>query len=423
MVEKFRSVGISFEKTSLDKREKVSIQEKELSYFLEKAKDLFGISEIIAISTCNRTELFYSSINDVSCQLFSSLLIHNGNKISLSELADDLIMTSENDTTTRLFNISIGLESQVIGDLQIINQIKKGYQLSADLNLAGPFLHRLMHSIFFTNKKVVQETAFRDGAASVSYATYELINELAESIVNPKVAIVGTGEMGKDIALHLKDNEFKNVLLVNRTEETATKLGKEFGFDTFSLNKLPHVIDTADIIVSSINHSEPIITSELVNNHHGYKFFIDIAVPRSIDKKVESINGVTLYTIDEIQNKTKETLVKSKKAIPQVESIIKDAIDEFNGWANELDVSPTIQRLKDALESIRKDEIEKYVKKMNTDQHELVELVTKSMVQKIIKLPVLELKAACQRGEAENLIDVLNGIFNLEEQPNVQKDK
>ena len=150
-------------------------------------------------------------------------------------------------------------------------------------------------------------------------------------------------------------------------------------------------------------------------NPFGVKYMLDISVPPSIENKVESIAGILLYTIDDIHNKTSDALLKRERSIPQVKSIILESMLDFSKWSQELNVSPTINKLKEALEQIRKEEISKYFNKMDQGQAEIVDMVTKSMVQKIIRLPVLELKAACKRGEAETLIDVLSGIFNLEE--------
>ena len=296
--------------------------------------------------------------------------------------------------------------------------MKKAYQQSTDLNLVGPFLHRLMHSIFFTNKKVVQETSFRDGAASVSYASYELIEELSASLVDSRILVLGLGEMGRDISLHLKDHGFENVTLMNRTFSKAKELSEELSFKVERLEELPSILNEVDIVVSSVTTQEPIITKKMIaaSKPFALKYMLDISVPASIDKDVETVSGVLLHSIDDIQSKTNDTLLKRELAIPNVRSIIKESLLEFKKWSQELNVSPTINKLKEALEQIRKEEISKYFNKMDQNQVDMVDMVTKSMVQKIIKLPVLELKAACKRGEAETLIDVLSGIFNLEEQ-------
>ncbi len=416
MLGNFRSIGISYKEANLDIRSLLSLDTDQSTHLLHSLKENLGIQEAIVISTCNRTEVFYSHEQNLSQDIFNALFISKASLVS-PDLLKDFVILDGREAVKRLFDIAIGIESQVLGDLQIINQVKKSYQQSADLELAGPFLHRLMHSIFFTNKKVVQETAFRDGAASVPYASYELIEELSTALIEPRILILGLGEMGKDVSLHLKDHEVKHVTLMNRTFAKTEALAKELSYEAKPIEDLHQELAHADIVLSSVAVNEPIITKEVIEQLPPFalKYFIDLSVPASINKAVESVSGVLLHTIDDIQNKTSDALLKREQAIPQVKAIIEESILEFVKWSQELNVSPTINKLKEALEQIRKEEISKYFNKMNEGEAEMVEMVTKSMVQKIIKLPVLELKAACKRGEADTLIDVLSGIFNLEE--------
>jgi len=172
------------------------------------------------------------------------------------------------------------------------------------------------------------------------------------------------------------------------------------------------------VIVSSVRADEHIITKELLTTDKvlTHKFFFDLSVPRSISEDIEEIPGVLLYNIDSIQQKADDTLKQRKKAIPAVEQIIEDSLEELESWSREMEVSPTIHKLKNALEEIRQSEVARHMKKMTSEEAELMDTVTKGMMQKIIKLPVLQLKAACKRGEAETLIDVLNDLFDLEKQ-------
>jgi glutamyl-tRNA reductase len=179
-------------------------------------------------------------------------------------------------------------------------------------------------------------------------------------------------------------------------------------------------VKEADVVISSINAAEPFISKESLQkiNILNYKFLVDLSVPRSIEKTVEEIPGILLYNIDQIHGKASAALEKRMASIPKVKAIIEQAIAEFNDWSKEMLVSPTINKLKNALEQIRQEEITRYLKSMNEEEAKKVEMITKNIMQKIIKLPVLQLKAACKRGEAETLIDVLNDLFDLESQSN-----
>ncbi|MEM6524339.1 MAG: glutamyl-tRNA reductase [Bacteroidota bacterium] len=416
MENSFKTVGISFESTPLEIREKLTLNESEAKQLLNFIRDFTSATDVLAVSTCNRTEIYYNHHDDLSEQLIKGLCLVK--HTDYTEVVDFFFVVTDNhETVRRLFNVSLGLEAQVVGDLQIINQIKNAYQWTADENMAGPFLHRLLHTIFFTNKRVVQETPFRDGAASVSYATKELVEELTIGVSKPSVLVLGLGEIGKDVCRHLSEGDYE-VFIANRTRQTADELALECGFNVIPFEQALDAVSNVDVIISSIAKNEPILTSRFVSslNIHSYKYFIDLAVPRSVEKSVENIPGALIYNIDSINNKATKALEARKGAIPRVKQIIDEALVDFEDWSKEMIVSPTIKKLKNALESIRQEELERYVKEADSSEAQLADKITKSMMQKVMKLPVLQLKAACKRGEAETLIDILNDLFDLEKQ-------
>lgn len=384
---------------------------------LVQIKEFADLSEILILSTCNRTEIYYSASEDHSPAIIQLLGLQTGS-LGRLESTHFTIFNEHNDAVKYLFEVSLGLHSQVIGDMQISNQIKNAYQWTADLGLAGPFLHRLMHTIFFTNKRVVQETRFRDGAASASYAAVELVEELTADFTSPKVLVVGLGEIGADVCRNLADKKIADITLTNRSIEKAEQLAQECTLRVADFADLQEEIQRADVIISSVAKSEPLITRQLVEALEilSFKYFIDLSVPRSVESSVEEIPGVLVYNIDNIRNRATEALEKRIQAIPQVERIIAEAIEEFNDWSKEMTVSPTIHKLKNALEQIRQEEMARHLKHLSPEETERMEKITRGMMQKIIKLPVLQLKAACKRGEAETLIDVLNDLFDLEKQ-------
>ena len=420
MTTSFKYISLSHKKAPVEIRELISLDNDSCIQLLQHVKDFTRASEAIVLSTCNRTEVFYLSDKDLSDDIIKLIGLQKGISqiLTYKKYFDS---SSDNTSSIRhLFDVSMGLEAKVVGDIQISSQVKNAYQNSADYEMAGPFLHRLLHSIFFTNKRVSQETAFRDGAASVSYATAELVEELCSNLNNPRVLILGLGEMGADVCKNLIGSSLSNIFLMNRTFSKAQELAKDTGFTAVEMEQLWDYVDSCDVIVSGVLNDKPIITESRVAslNITSGKFFIDMSMPRSIEPAVDAIPGVLAYNIDTIQAKTTETLQKRLDAIPQVESIIEEAIAEFLDWSKEMEVSPTIKKLKNTLEQIRQEEIGKHLKKFDLEETKVIEKITKGMMQKIIKLPVLQLKAACKRGEAETLIDVLNDLFDLEGQAN-----
>lgn len=416
MQNKFRALSLSYKSAPVEIRELLSIDEGSSRELLVKLKDFFSVTDTLVLSTCNRTEIYYSHDLDLSVEIIKLMGVEKGLADPIAYLSYFEIFNDDKEAINHLFRVSMGLEAQVIGDMQIANQVKRAYQLSADLELAGPFLHRLMHTIFFTNKRVVQETAFRDGAASVSYAAVELIEELTSNTMNPRILLVGLGEIGEDVAKNMVHLPSALVTVANRTYAKAKEMGDTFGFNVVPFDQVFDEIKNADVVVSSIMKSEPFITKAFVQGLDipSYKLFVDLSVPRSIDTAIEDVPGALLYNVDNIKSKASETLEKRIASIPKVEEIIGDSISEFYNWKKEMMVSPTINKLKNALEQIRQEELERHLKNANPKDYAVIDKITKSMMQKIIKVPVVQLRAACKRDQAEDMIDLLTDLFDLE---------
>ncbi|TAF34712.1 MAG: glutamyl-tRNA reductase [Cytophagales bacterium] len=419
----FKALILTHKTASLLVREAVALSETQAKELLNYGKSALSLQDMLVLSTCNRTEIYYCANESKSGLLFEALCATKHIKPQ-AELRDKFVdITDHFEAVEHLFEVSMGLDSLVVGDIQISNQVKTSYRWSVDSDVSGPFLHRLMHTVFHTNKRSVQETAFRDGAASVSYATAELIEELAAGFMKPSILIVGLGEIGKDVARNLKPYNYEQVRITNRTLEKSHAIAQECGYEVVRFEDVESEILKADIIVSSVTMPTPLITKQLFQGVKSltFKHFIDLSVPRSVEASLEELHGIVLYNIDDLQSKANEALEKRKAAIPHVRQIIEESMEGFAEWSHEMLFSPAIQKLKNTLEQIRLEEINKLNKKIDDDEAKRLDAVTKSMMQKIIKLPVLQLKAACKRGEAETLVDVLNDLFNLEAPSKVLK--
>lgn len=416
MQTKFKAISLSHKNAPVQIRELISLDEGSIQSILLKIKEFFSLRDALILSTCNRTEIYYSHELDLSTEIIKLVGLEKGlidvvNYLDYFEMFND-----DRKAISHLFRVSMGLEAQVVGDIQISNQVKRAYQTVVDLDMAGPFLHRLMHSIFFTNKRIVQETTFRDGAASLSYAAIELIASLTSTIFQPRILLIGVGEIGEDVAknmVHLPDAKVK---ITNRTQSKAEGIASELGFEVIPFDDCLEAMNDADVIICSIMKSEPFITKELVRRFdiQSYKLLVDLSVPRSIETSVEDVSGVVLYNVDNIRSKASEALEKRLSAVPKVEEIIEESIEDFYDWKKEMMVSPTINKLKQSLEQIRQEELSRYLKNVDSKEYDLIDKITKSMMQKILKVPVVQLRAACKRDEAEELIDVITDLFDLE---------
>ncbi|WP_439474315.1 glutamyl-tRNA reductase [Algoriphagus formosus] len=419
---KFSAISLSHKTAPVQIRELIALDDQSIHSILIKLKEFFSLQDALILSTCNRTEVYYSHELDLSSEIIKLIGLEKG----IPEVTDYLeyfeLYKNDQDSVSHLFRVAVGLEAQVVGDIQIANQVKRAYQTSVDLDMAGPFLHRLMHTVFFTNKRVVQETAFRDGAASLSYATIELMESLTSNTYQPRILLIGLGEIGEDVAKNMVYLPDAKVKISNRTQEKAEIIAAELGFEVVPFDQLDQAMNEADVIVSSIHRNDPFITKELISRFkiQSYKLLIDLSVPRSIETTVEEVPGVILYNVDNIRSKASEALDKRLASIPDVEKLISESIDEFYNWKKEMMVSPTINKLKQSLEQIRLEEMSRFLKNASEDEVAIIDKITKSMMQKILKVPVIQLKNACKRDEAEEMIEIISDLFDLDK---IKSDK
>ncbi|MER2999630.1 glutamyl-tRNA reductase [Pontibacter populi] len=415
MQNNFKALTLSYKHAPINVREAVALNEIGCRNLLDKIKDFTDAQDVLVLSTCNRTEVYYSSEKELD-QAIIKLIAMERSFLSKNIASYFKHITEPAQAVQHLFYVGLGLESQVVGDMQILNQVKKAYQWSADANTAGPFLHRLMHTIFATNKQVFNETAFFDGAASVSYATVELVEELVADLINPRVLMIGVGEIGANVCDNFQKSSVNNVIIVNRTHHKAQVLAEKTNATAVYWENVWEEIAKADVIISSVPGDCFFIYKEVVEKQGitTPKFFLDLSMPRSIDSTLEEIPGVEVYNVDTIKNRASEALEMRMAAIPQVQHIIAEAMAEFNTWTREMAMSPALQQFKSKLEEIRQQEVNRYLKNLGEAEREVVEKLTQGILNKIVKLPALELKAACMRGESEALVEGLAALFSLE---------
>jgi glutamyl-tRNA reductase len=419
----FRVVSLSHERAPVGIRELIYLDEQVSNGLLQRLREMLNISEAMIFSTCNRTEIYYRDEQDRSKDLIKLLCIEKGIPDADQYLPYFRVINDEEEAVRYLFSVSMGLHSQVLGDLQIASQIKQAYRASHELEMAGAFMHRLLHTIFHANKRVHQETPFRDGAASVSYAAAELAAELVSHTIEPSVLVLGLGEMGRDVARNLDPERFSRIALCNRTRAKAEELCSELpGTMVEDMEELAAHINRYDVVIAAVSVDKPLVVPSLLHKRLSSQILIDLCVPRAIDPAVDALPHVIRFAVDDIRNRTEAAIQRRKEAIPQVKAIIEEELIGFSDWSRQLSISPTIHKLKAALEEIRKEQMARFLKRASEEEAQLVDEVTRSMMNKLIRMPVLQLKDACKRGQEEELIDLLNELFNLEEKP-VATDK
>ncbi|WP_266206320.1 glutamyl-tRNA reductase [Pontibacter kalidii] len=413
----FKALTLSYKIAPIAVREAVSLNEIACKNLLDKINEFTDARDVLVLSTCNRTEVYYASEQDLSRELIKLIALEKG-FIATKEVSPYFTNITDHEKAVKhLFYVSLGLESQVVGDMQILNQVKKAYQWAADASMAGPFLHRLMHTIFAANKQAVNETAFHDGAASVSYATVELVEELTKGMENPRVLMIGVGEIGADVCDNFQKSQVRNIVIANRTHHKALELAQKTGATAVYWEQVWEEIKIADVVVSSVPGDCFFISKDALKGKglRTPKFFIDLSMPRSIDAELETLEGVRVLNIDNIRNRATAALEMRLASVPAVQQIVVEAMAEFKVWTKEMAMSPALQQFKNRLEEIRQQELARYLKNLGEAEKAAVEAITKSMLNKIVKLPAIELKAACLRGESEELLHGLSALFQLEQ--------
>ncbi len=405
---KLYNVGLSYKKADVQVRGAFSVTKENQKLLLKEAKEK-GIDGIFILSTCNRTEI--TGFAKHPFELISLLIKYS--KGTVEEFINVSNVYKNNDAITHLFNIATGLDSQILGDYEIVGQLRESFKLAKKIGTTNAYLERLMNLVLQASKDVKNNTKLSSGTTSVSYAAIQYIVENVENYNNKKILIYGLGEIGKNTCKNvLEYTSNKNVTLVNRTLEKAIDFElthKDVTVADFS--NLTNEIHNTDILIVSTGSSTHTVTSE--NLKEGNELLIiDLSMPENVDIDVKKMNGVSLINVDELSKITDKTIETRKAQIPLAEKIIKKYRDEFNDWISHRKYVPAVNALKESLMAIQQDEINFYSKKNKDFNVEDAEFVTNRMIQKITTQFVKHLKD--QETSVDQSISVISKIFNTE---------
>ena len=417
-----KAIVLSHQNAPVHIREQLHYDTSQTESFIIKVQELLGLTEFFLLSTCNRTELYYNSERNLNSELIA-LLCHQKGIFGVQEKGFEKYFEVIEDpywALKHLFSVAVGLESVVLGDLQVIHQVKQAYVLANQQKVVGPFFHRMFHAIFHANKRIQNETNLKNGAASVAYAGAEICNEIVHNLYQPKILVLGLGEIGTHLAENLIENfRVQNLFVCNRTNEKSLKFAQKYPIQIIDFQNVKQKIFEFDVIISAISVNEPFITPDNSNLSEKTQYFIDLGVPRTVHPDLEKL-GKVIFNIDDIQCRVNEALAIREKSVPLAQNIIEEEVRSLMEWSKELSISPVIQQIKEALEQIRKEEIARYLNKVDETSLKWIEEVTQNIVNKIVKYPVLNLKAACKRGEADTLIDALRELFTVEKKESIK---
>jgi glutamyl-tRNA reductase len=417
-------LGISHKTASVEIRELVSLNEEEQRSIIEHIKSDFNINGIevngiLILSTCNRTE-FYISAEKVEV-IFPAI------KQMLASYKKCPHYTNENvtyektgsDAVRHFFNVICGIDSQIVGELQITGQVKDCYNFAHHLEATDAILNKLYNFGMQVKKKVRNETILSDGTVSVSFAGVELARKIFNDLTDKRILLVGAGKTAELAAFHFLENNVKTINVANRTLKKAEELADKFGGRSYTLDSLPEALEVSDIVISATSSDEYVIDKDMMKEitkkiYYDSIFLIDLAIPRDIDPKVEDLNNVYLYNLDDLNGIVEQNLEKRRKEIPRASKIVDEYLHEFQSWASTNSMATIISKLKNHLETISNNELARLRKQFpdNGYQKEL-DNYTQNIINKLVRQHMKSLKK--NAGDPEKYKQHIELIYNLYE--------
>lgn len=374
----FYSVGLSYKKADAEVRGEFSLDAAAKTRLLEQAKNE-GIESLIVISTCNRTEIY--GYAEHPFQLIK--LICENSQGTVESFQKVGFVYKNQEAISHMFRVGTGLDSQILGDFEIISQIRNSFSESKSLGLANAFMERLVNAVIQASKKIKTDTQISSGATSVSFATVRYIISNVENIGNKNILLFGTGKIGRNTCENLvKHTKNEHITLINRTKEKAEKIAGKLNLIVKDYSELHLELQKADVVVVATGAQNPTIDKAILNLKKPL-LILDLSIPKNVNADVEELEGVTLIHMDYLSQLTDETIENRKKQIPAAEAIIEEIKEEFTTWAKGRKFAPTITALKAKLNAIKISELDFQSKKISNFNEEQAEIISNRIIQKI----------------------------------------
>jgi len=414
------AVGVSHRTAPVELRETVDFSRRGLAPALEALRERNLAREAVVLSTCNRAEIYAGAESDAvaeSCGRF----ISEFNGVAWDALAPHVVIYRGPEAADHLFRVAAGLDSLVVGEPQILGQVKEAFSTAAELKATGALTHRLFTTAFSVGKRVRSETGLGEGAVSVSYAAIALAKKIFGRLKGLHVLVLGAGEMATLTATHLRAQEVGQLTIASRTLASAESLARELTGHAVPWASMPQALSAADIVVTATGSPEPVLTRAMVEEAMRPRrgrplFLIDIALPRDVESDAGSLDQVFLYNIDDLQGIVQENLARRSSEVQHAESIVLEEVNRFRAWMQSRDVVPTVVALRQQFEEIRKAELQRLDPKLAAlppDARARVDEITHLIVEKLLLTPTEQLKGADDEATAMAYADALNRLFRL----------
>jgi glutamyl-tRNA reductase len=415
-------IGLNHSTAPVQIRERITFPGDDEGRVTRSFAEVAGVEEAMILSTCNRAEIIVTAENPVESRERIITAIGSVHGIDPEPLKSFLYVKEGPEAIRHVFRVAASLDSMVLGEPQILGQVKEGYRRAANVNATGPILNRLMHRAFFTAKRVRSETGIGTAAVSVAYVAVELAKKILGELRDKAVLLIGAGEMAELAATHLAGHVERPIVVINRTLENACSLARSLSGAALSMEQLEEGLVSADVVIASTGSCEPVILKNQMKDVMRRRrfrpiFVIDIAMPRDVEPAVNDLDGVYLYNIDDLQAVVEENLGERREEALRGERIVEEEVVKFVDWAASLDSTPTIVALKEKLEAIRTGELARINGKLaglSSAEREAVEMITRSIVNKIAHDPIAYLKKAGARSKGNLYLDIAQRLFKLD---------
>jgi glutamyl-tRNA reductase len=403
----FYSIGLSYKKADADIRGKFSVDTQAKSKLLLQAKEE-GIESLIVTSTCNRTEIYGFAQHPF--QLIK--LLCENSKGTVEEFQRVAYVYKNQEAVSHMFRVGTGLDSQILGDFEIISQLKTAFVESKSLSLANSFLERLINAVIQASKKIKTDTEISSGATSVSFAAVQYIMKNVEQIGEKNILLFGTGKIGRNTCENLvKHSKNEHITLINRTKDKAEKLAGKLNLIVKDYADLQLELQKTDVVVVATGAQNPTIDKAILNLKKPL-LILDLSIPKNVNENVNDLENVTLVHLDDLSQITDETLENRKLHIPAAEAIIDEIKEEFITWTRGRKFAPTIHALKAKLNTIKDSELSFQRKKLSNFDEEQAEIISNRIIQKITNHFANHLKA--DDTVVDESIEWIEKIFQIE---------
>jgi glutamyl-tRNA reductase len=413
--------GMNHRTAPVAMREQLAFEEEKIREILADLSGRGLLQEVMILSTCNRIEVYGVAAvpGEARSQAFSRLGSHRG--LAWRELEPLLYTATGDEAALHAFRVAASLDSMVLGEPQILGQVKDAFALAQSAGTAGPVLHALMSHAFSAAKRVRSETLVGRLAVSISYAAVELARRIFEGLEGKAVLLVGAGEMSELAARHLIDHGALPIYVANRTWSRAQELARGLGGVPVPFDQLEATLARVDIVVTSTAAPEPVVTAAQVRAAlHARRgrplFFIDIAVPRNVEPAVNDLEGAFCYDIDDLRTVVESNLKERQREAQRAQVLLEREVDKFVGRLQQLEVVPTIVSLREKLEAIRRAELERALARLPgaaEDTRRVMDALSQAIVNKVLHAPMVKLKDSSRAGHGRRWTEMISELFGL----------